>query len=296
MWLDFAGKLARLHQQTCETFRKLAQRFGWGILAASLVILSAYLITMVTLVADEASRKTGFLALNVAIRTTDIITHEPRIFIEQNGQNKLIVQIIFPRKFNANPIILISNVESDTACDAINDDGDSIGLAVGHNFDGYVNLDIVKQSYITEVPVTDIKPRIKDNYDQSYTIRCSMGLNPFEKTFSDREIRIDQNLQSTFWHRNHTTHRQVGYNINLRSFARESGFRITGGLLDGTSIPDEERRLPGGSQARVFWKDERQSEYRDIFLIVIGSLLGLAATCVLEWIRPLLIRTNGDRS
>jgi hypothetical protein len=34
------------------------------------------------------------------------------------------------------------------------------------------------------------------------------------------------------------------------------------------------------------WRDTRKAEFRDILLVFIGGLLGLAASCLLEWVRP----------
>ena len=78
---------------------------------------------------------------------------------------------------------------------------------------------------------------------------------------------------------------------------RHSGFdgasdlHLTGGSTDQVEDPDLSRYISAVGSVDIEWQDERSAQLRDIALVVIGMLLGLAGSCILDWIK---LRPHSD--
>ena len=116
-------------------------------------------------------------------------------------------------------------------------------------------------------------------------ILCDLNLRPFRDTFADRKLRIaergdppadedDQNAAD-------------GIVVSFSNLEGISDLQLFSETPDDKT-PQDDRLLGSGTEVLAEWRDTRQAQFRDVILVLIGSLLGLAATCVIEWARPWL--------
>jgi hypothetical protein len=73
--------------------------------------------------------------------------------------------------------------------------------------------------------------------------------------------------------------------VEGENFSFDAGFKA-----DDTARPEESRKLVGPTLVHVQWLDVYQEQFRDIILVVIGALIGIGATMLIEALRPLIDR------
>ena len=144
------------------------------------------------------------------------------------------------------------------------------------------------------VNVFSLSPVLYDNGGEpefDVFIKCRLDVKYLFKTFMDRELTIafQQGIvRSVDLPGSLAT--QLDFLVDMSALAFRDDFRLTGGVLDQNEMPDEARKIRPHYAEELFmtWRDARLSAMRDVMLVFIGALLGLAAACGLEWIRPLI--------
>lgn len=71
-------------------------------------------------------------------------------------------------------------------------------------------------------------------------------------------------------------------------------FQFLGGFhQEEVSNAERSRTLAAGQFVTVFWRDAVQEQFRDILLVVIGTLIGIGVTMLIEALRPFVARLSG---
>ncbi len=68
--------------------------------------------------------------------------------------------------------------------------------------------------------------------------------------------------------------------------ARDLGFRGGVELAEGRDAPETSRLLEAGTMMSVRWEAAGRQSLRDTLLIIIGTLIGIAVTALIEGVRP----------
>ncbi|MGA3403765.1 MAG: hypothetical protein ABSC95_31515 [Acetobacteraceae bacterium] len=131
-------------------------------------------------------------------------------------------------------------------------------------------------------------------------IDCHFELSPFQATYAGRQLSIrtiggaTNPASVTIEPLGNVVFHESPYMVDFSSLDSEEGFRLSGGSPEQVDFPDVQRMLkPGwGRPIHVLWRDTDYSDWRDITLIAVGALLGLAAAAFLESIRPTFERQS----
>lgn len=84
--------------------------------------------------------------------------------------------------------------------------------------------------------------------------------------------------------------------VNFSNIAGARDMRFVGGYEpEGEYAHESKRRLVAGQYAWVMWDDLYRQQMRDILLIVIGTLIGIGVTVMIEGLRPMIEHFGRDR-
>jgi hypothetical protein len=120
-------------------------------------------------------------------------------------------------------------------------------------------------------------------------VSCSVKIVPASETFAERKVffqNVDDarpTFSGAFTPTDLALHTE---NFNLQDDSTD--VRFEGGIaeVEGGDIPIRLLKWGNGNRIVAEWTDLRRAQERDGGLVIIGAVVALAATCLMEWIRP----------
>jgi hypothetical protein len=146
------------------------------------------------------------------------------------------------------------------------------------------SLALGSTEHLTDMSITAKEPPISGQTDHFFEVTCVLTIEPFDQSFVDRKLILRNVGIPELEYRD--SYPGVGMVVDFRGLSSAADVRLTGGSLYHVERPDTQRFLQADDYLVAEWKDEKSVQLRDIALIFVGSLLGLASSCLLEWIRP----------
>lgn len=123
--------------------------------------------------------------------------------------------------------------------------------------------------------------------DETHYVTCDVSPHSLSETFTTRV--------SLFFNRSdpHVGHQFIPLPIRLTITNRDGDFQVIATSAMGSSI-EGEVTIPPDFFATVRFRSIRQEQRRDWYLVIIGALVALGATLLLESVRPFIERI-GER-
>jgi hypothetical protein len=271
---------------SANTVVQVLKRYGWGLIALVLVAASVAMTAYVTRGQyDEAKATVRVLVITDRAEVASLALPEFK-FKEDGG--KITFTFLMEGK-TTKPVFV-----------AISDNADAGSCGGGYTKPEHVNSNSSSESHMNLFRVSPValSPTIA-SFD------CSIDEKYSHKSFTDRQITVETNA---------TSHRAMGFSVDenyhpegyvaefrdvqitMSELAAKDGFRLSGGEISGIAVPDEARMLRPlrlrSNKLIVTWKDADLTAIRDAILLFVGALLGFAAGCVLEWVRPYIARPD----
>ncbi len=110
-----------------------------------------------------------------------------------------------------------------------------------------------------------------------FTMTCRTALAPMRNGWSDRSIQVWGHIALT----------DDRFNVNLSDLADHASFMATGGAPSDYGNSELNRVVTQDRNSLIVrWRDEEAAWLRDVVLLAIGALLGIAGACLIEWARP----------
>ena len=116
------------------------------------------------------------------------------------------------------------------------------------------------------------------------TVQCSTSVSPLRTIFTDRDLIVHFPERISPVDKDGVSTR--GFVVDLSEIPNATDIALAGGSEQHTLVSERQRFLEPGREVRVDWRDAPHTQLRDVPLVLIGGLLGLAATCAIEWARP----------
>lgn len=133
--------------------------------------------------------------------------------------------------------------------------------------------------------VTDLTVRWKPVTDMTFgdiaqvTVSCRVLLIPSRDGGAGRKVQI--------WRADSVS--PEAFAIDASPLVNSLSATLSGGSVERVESPDANRRLSVAEDAVLIrWRSEEELFFRDVWLLAIGALLGLAGACLVEWLRPFL--------
>jgi hypothetical protein len=260
---------------------QVLKRYGWGLIALVLVAASVAMTAYVTREQYEEPKATvRVLVITDRAEVASLALPEFK-FKEDSG--KITFTFLMEGRTTSPVFVAISDNADDSSCGG------------GYTKPEYVNSNLFRENHtnLFRVSPIDLSPTIA-------SFHCSIDEKYSHKSFTERQITVETNGWA---YRVDKSYLPEGYagefrdvQISMSELAAKDSFRLSGGEITWIAVPDEARMLRplrlGGSKLIVAWKDADLTAIRDAILLLVGALLGFAAGCVLEWVRPYIGRPD----
>lgn len=111
-------------------------------------------------------------------------------------------------------------------------------------------------------------------YAREELVRCYLRISPLHETYTNRTVRFVSAPTAK------------SYLLDFSRVRGARGFQLLGGENEGD---ERARRLTilGHNELVASWEDEASGQKRDLWLLFIGMVLGVAGAAFLETLRPL---------
>lgn len=142
------------------------------------------------------------------------------------------------------------------------------------------------------------------------TLKCALTRKPAETSFVNRDIAVDINAtqfrwleEMNWWHADPVDRPYTAnYRVNFHDIAGFASLRVSGGTIENNRDGDDTVRLLTSDSvwfgqdwmAEASWVDEGASRSRDIWLVALGTILGLAGAALMEAGKSLFTRSATD--
>jgi hypothetical protein len=255
---------------------RLLRKHSMGMAAALLCSISLILAWLVARVNDSHMKEPQF-TLAVSVLDPEFLRDSPVLHIDGTGR-KLESTLDIPAKPQSSIKILYSGVYAQ-AC--------SIDDLYQPPFNEY-KLDIKSepQNQLVNIRLGD---KVSENYrgEAWISLHCRLAVRPFDETFADRKFQVSYAVLETEASR--------GIVVDFSRMEGISDLHLASNIADSPLIHEGQKLLnPSGGKVNAEWKDTRMLELRDILLVLTGALLGLAASCLLEWVRPYITPVSSN--
>ena len=303
-----AGGAHALQQGYLVSIRSLAKN-AWGVTAIILTVFSAWLVTVVSFVGRSKDLDRATLSFAISTISTDPL--RPMLRIKGRG-DELFAQISLPMPKSSRSEIKLSHLREVSSrkttdnpkaraasrpCSVESTQGPnhySISYGIADKLSTTKRLSprgpevLVNEEQFYRIIVEKVPPVIADKSgtsDDEVEILCDLDLRPFRETFADRKLLIRELGEPPD---NDDKEAADGVEVSLSDLEGVSDLHLFSETPDSSTPEDD--RLIGTFDGQVLaeWRDTPRAQLRDAILVLIGSLLGLAATCVIEWARPWL--------
>jgi hypothetical protein len=281
----------------------------WLTIAAVMFVLSFIFTAMVTWVAHEdesgkVARPNGRPVQIISVFRMTPKGNEPYMasFVANpHGGVDTIEISVFAED---SPVILINNLVNDHACFMV-DPGAGPEQKPKRN-DRTLSVQAF-HSDITDQRVYRLAPRFGSLDSGVYDIRCRIRSTVTYETFTDRSVELtaynffapavcarplapnapdcdrqlldglEPRMQSAF------------IDLNFSRMKGVDNLHYSGGYEDqGAEGREYDRGLANGRRMFVLWEDVYRQQLRDTLLIIIGTLIGIGVTVLIEGVRPYL--------
>ena len=305
-----AGGTHFLQQAYHVSIRALANNF-WGVTAIILVIFSVWLVTLVSFVGSSTDLDRA--TLSFAISTIDTDSFRPILEIEGRG-DELFARIWVPLPKSVKSEIKLSHLKQTSfrgtwgeqkkqdaykPCRVESEQGPnrySISYGIPDQLSTTIHLNRrdpdLNQENFYRIIVEKKAPVITDEAGtpDGVEILCDLDIRPFRETFADRKLLISERGGPPPNDNNGAD----GVEVSLENLDGVSDLHLFSETPD-SSTPEEDRLIKTTyGQVLAEWRDTQRVEFRDAILVLVGSLLGLAAACVIELVRGWLSHRRGQ--
>lgn len=121
---------------------------------------------------------------------------------------------------------------------------------------------------------------------QAAWLTCDVGMPPSTTGYATRRLSVHPDRRGNL-------PIEVDFSGGLTG---ADDFRVTGISSEGVENVDTSRLLkPGGGGATYYWRIAALAERREFILVLAGALLGLAAACAIEAVRPFVGKPEAPR-
>lgn len=221
--------------------------------------------------------------------------------LDDAGARGTITFVIPP---DARPVLVISNLVDDNDCTSPRSADTQAESDING---GGANVSITKLYSTSEK--RDLYFVTPAPSDRPETVTCTIAAKPESETFTSRVLTFlpyapaygqtfayadKLTSASTSWEE--VTSPVAGLDplprmrINYSNIAGARDIHFVGGYQADSDVyaPEAKRFLVPGEYSWVFWDDLYSQQMRDIALIVIGTLIGIGVTVMIEGLRPFI--------
>jgi hypothetical protein len=153
--------------------------------------------------------------------------------------------------------------------------------------DGFFDSEGIKKVF----PGIRLRPPLPINIDggawKSFRVECDLQLTPYEEGDLDESIEIwtAPKEERSSWR---------PLSVNATDLVAKNSARLIGGVSADVLLPEENRTIGGTAEGKltVRWRNERAARLRDLWLLGIGALLGLAGAFLVEEIKAIFERRH----
>lgn len=223
-----------------------------------------------------------------------------------DGSEGLITFFVPP---SATPVLVVSRLVDDKGCSSIRTaDDDSAHRAYG----GGVNVEITRFDTSSEGEVVHVVRPSPSAFRT--TVACRVRPASRSDTFTSRILPVKHYAPAR-----DPAYRDVPQLLemtdpgiraaldgaeplptllaNFSNIPGARGLRFVGGFdPEGEYSHESKRVIVAGEFAWVMWDDIYRQQTRDILLIVIGTMIGIAVTVLIEGLRPIIERADAPRA
>jgi hypothetical protein len=262
---------------------KFLARHAWLIIAVLLFSVSWLLVATIT-ATDYTDAATIYLGLD----SDQPIVRAVSLVRSQNGA--LALQIRSISNLAADTTLKITNIRDSSSCV---EHWKSMQLGM-QGLPGEVSatqLTATRVKYFAphqgDLPIYSVA--IKGSALSESTTICQLSLEPVHETYVRRKLHIESTSLRYPFDMDFST---FGGAENIQ-LAKLHGSQVVD-LVQGAQVPSDIGRVLGsGDTMDVSWDETQRQESRDLLLLVIGTILGLATATLLEWIRPFIMSEQG---
>lgn len=258
---------------------RMFRKYAWLAVALILIFVSVWLTWVLTYVAEDAS---GLFksTLNVEVSRLDNADFPVYLFMLQN-RTGYIAEFGFPE--TGAPVEFgLSHLTHENPCHVEESgprfqisyrSGGSAGLTV---FENGSNKHFENRITTISVKPEETAPMGGAVFGYAHLI-CKLEFQPFRRTFTDRSVVVQSSVPGG----------TKGIVVDFTGLRGTSGLQLIGGTNEHVRRPDQ-RFVPSEFVGKISaeWKDVKSEQIRDAGLVLVGTLLGLAASFLLEWLRP----------
>jgi hypothetical protein len=220
-------------------------------------------------------------------------TSRPHFSLKQDESEHWRVVIVGNAEWGARPKFSISKSPRIGTCIAIvNSDTlfDSINSKVEEQNERFESLDFIDGRSIGgriediqfQIPRSD-PVGLSAKSTVSYSVSCPILVGPMKDGATERSIQVQAvGAQHSTAGVNDS---DTNVDFDSSSFINRQWVQIVGGTKSGT---ESIRTISGADVITIHWRSDDDAFRRDVSILALGALLGAAAACFIEWLRPIL--------
>ncbi len=141
----------------------------------------------------------------------------------------------------------------------------------------------------------DVRPN-DDTGRVSYQMSCALSLTPMQDGAVERSIQIRGNSVDTMPSLTNLGDHDKIVILDLSGLTDRQSIELIGGQRPVTQMSESSRSISEHDPLTIRWRSGVAAFHRDVMLLAIGALLGVAGACFIEWLRPLLERAALTRA